>query len=88
MARTKYREHLQMIEAVQYDGNNLTALEEFAPGLIIEEDGKIYCKHPTSPACILVNVTDWLIDDPGIGFIIPITDKAFQCRFNAAPVTT
>lgn len=88
MARTKYREHLQMIEAVQYKGDNLSELEEFAPGLIIEEDGKLYCRHHEHPELrIQFFVTDWLIDDPGIGSIIPITDKAFQCRFSATPQT-
>jgi hypothetical protein len=86
MARVKYREHLQMIPAVQNKGNNLAELEEFAPGRIVVEDGNIFVTVPPSDLKLPVNTTDWLIDDPTISYIIPITDAAFQCRFDAAPI--
>lgn len=84
MARVKYKEHLQLIPAVQNKGNNLAELEGFAPGLIVVEEEQIYVKTP-GDLRVPVNTTDWLIDDPAIGYVIPITDLAFQCRFEAGP---
>lgn len=75
-----YREHLQMIPAVQYDGTNIAELEEFAPGLIHVTNGNVTISCGSWEP-LPVNVTDWLIDDPGIGYIVPITDLAWQCRF-------
>jgi hypothetical protein len=85
MPRAKYREHLQMIECLQYNGDNLAELEEFAPGLIVVEGGQVYCKHENADIRFPVNATDWLIDDPANGYVAVITDLAWQCRFNPTP---
>jgi hypothetical protein len=82
MARVRYREKIAMVYAIQYDGTNLAELEEFTPGNIMVIDGKPNTKNPIMP----INVTDWLIDDPYIGYIKPITNAAFQARFDPTPV--
>jgi hypothetical protein len=84
MARLKYREHLAMVEAVQYDGMNLAALEEFAPeDVYVGTDDVVYVRGPVTP--MTVNVGDWVIDDPYIGYTSVITDQAFQARFDPTP---
>jgi hypothetical protein len=84
MARVKYREHLAMVEAIQYDGTNLATLEEFAPGEFYVGPSEIlFIKTPAGS--MQVNVTDWVIDDPYIGYTSVITDQAFQARFDPTP---
>ena len=86
MARTRYREKLAMVYAVQYTGSNLAELEEFAPELIFVQEGVVHCHGPDKPLLpFTVNVTDWLIDDPYIGYIKPITNSQFQARFDPTP---
>jgi hypothetical protein len=84
MARTAYKEHLAMCYAVQYNGINLSELEEFSPGNIyVGVEEMVFVRTPITP--MQVNVTDWVIDDPYIGYTSVITDKAFRARFDPTP---
>ena len=84
MARTAYREHLAMVYAVQYNGTNLAALEEFAPGKITTGvDDMVFVMTPNTP--MQVNATDWVIDDPYIGYTSVVTDHQFKARFDPMP---
>jgi hypothetical protein len=83
MARTKYREKLQMIYAVQSTGSNLSELQDFAPGKITMQGGQVMLSTPV--VSTPVNTTDWLIDDPMIAYVSVITNTMFQARFDPTP---
>ena len=86
MARLKYREHLQMVHAVQWKGNNLAELEEFAPGQIVLLPENIVRLLPPPYPVTHINIGEWLMDDPYVGHLSVITDAAFQQRFDPSPV--
>ena len=86
MART-YVERLQHVNAAQNTGDNLTELEEFALGQITVKEGKVVLTTTSTPPLdVVVETTDWLIDDKVIGFISVMTNEAFSVRFNVQAV--
>ena len=85
MARVKYREHLAQVEAIQNKGNNNTELVEFDPEVVhVDEENKVWVTTPITE--ILVDVSEWIIDDPYIGYISVTTDAAFRARFDPTPM--
>jgi hypothetical protein len=85
MAKVKYKEHLQLVNAVQWKGDNLAEVDAFVPGLVgLNDDGSLWAVL-TSPK-ITVHVTDWIIEDPYVGCMLCGTNQAFQARFDASPV--
>jgi hypothetical protein len=86
MAKKKFKEKPQQVFAAQWDGSNLADLEEIAPGLIRQDfSGTVWLNLPTTTDA-KVNVTDWVMDDPVIGFPTVCTDASFSARFDKQPV--
>ena len=77
-----------MVYAVQWKGNNLAEMQEFAPGQITIQEGTtdiLQMAPPPHPVTYIM-LTEWLMDDPYVGYLSVITDAAFHQRFDPAPV--
>lgn len=84
MARTIYTERAQQVVAAKSKGNNFSELDEVAPGKIVIVDGQMMLV--SSAGNVPINVTDWVMDDPVVGFPTVQTDAYFSARFDLKPV--
>ena len=77
-----------MVYAVQWKGNNLAELQEFAPEKTfqVREGNVLWITPPPPNPALVCNLNEWLMDDPYIGQLSVITDTAFKQRFDPSPV--
>lgn len=85
MAKKKFKEKPQQVFAAQSTGTNLAELQEITPLVYSDPHGYWLTAPAYGMPAAPIKVTDWVMDDPVIGFPTVCTDASFSARFDKQP---